>query len=205
VLWAAIALFAASLLILAISGCGSSSDEPRGTIAPDNLVSRSEADEHPTGGVEAAFLEYWSDLQFQSWAEVASYYDPSFRDFVGTASIMAGKKINASSYPQLKPSIVGVTRGRDLTTIKYTLQFIDGTKELASMSWRKVGGNWQIVYDSRLDAELSQVAENNVEIDQNGVLPTEADPISPDATRAGSVAAQSQARFLEQELDLRNP
>lgn len=152
-----------------------------------------------------AFLEYWSALQFQSWAEVASYYNPSFRAFVGTASIIGAKKVNAPSYPDLKPSIVGFTRRRGLTTIKYTLQFIDGTKELTSVSWRKVGGNWQIVYDSRLDAELSQYAENRVEIEQNGVLPTEADQISPEAIQAGSVAAQSQAHFLRQESNLTNP
>jgi hypothetical protein len=205
VLRATIALFAASLMSFGASACGNSAVGPTSSAPPGNLVLRSEVDGPPEGSVKHAFLEYWSALQFQSWAEVASYYDPSFRDFAGTPSIIGAKKLNGPSYPDLKPSIVGVTRHSGLTTIKYTLWLSDGTKELASVTWQKVGGNWQIIYDSRLDAELSQFAENRVEIDQNGVLPTSLDQISPDAARAGSVATQSQARFLEQELDLRNP
>lgn len=202
---AAIALLLAFLIAVAGSACGSSDDEPAATAAPNNLVSQAEADKHPAGSVEHAFLEYWSALQFQSWAEVVAFYDPSFQDFVGTASIIGGKRLNSSSYPQLKPAITVVTRDHSLTTIKYKLQFIDGTKELASITWRKLDGNWRIVYDSRLDAELNQFAQNQVEIEQNGALPTEADQVSPDATRAGNAGAQKQARFLQQELDLTNP
>ena len=103
----ALPFFAAWVVILGISACGdSSSAEKR---APNNLVSQAEADRQSAGGVERAFLEYWSDLQYQSWAEVASYYEPAFRDSVGTAAIIGGKKINGSSYPQLKPAIIDAT------------------------------------------------------------------------------------------------
>lgn len=194
-------LFAAWVVILGISACGdSSSTEER---APNNLVSRAEVDKQPPDSVERAFLEYWSDLQYQSWAEVAAYYEPAFRDSVGTAAIIGGKKINGSSYPQLKPAIVRVRDKGDFTTINYSLVFIDGTKELASVTWRKDGGSWQLVYDSRLDAELKQYAENRVELEQNGTLPTEA-ATSPEAVSAGAKAAEAQARFIQQALGLKS-
>lgn len=194
----ALPLFAAWVVILGISACGSSSStEER---VPNNLVSRAEVDKQPADSVERAFLEYWSDLQYQSWAEVAAYYDPAFRDAVGTAAIIGGKKINGSSYPQLKPAIVRVRDKGAFTTINYSLVFIDGTKELASVTWRKDGGSWQLIYDSRLDAELKQYAENRVELEQNGTLPTDASAASPEAVKAGAVAAQAQARFIQQAL-----
>jgi hypothetical protein len=197
-------MLAALLISLGASACGNSAEGPPSSASPNNLVSRSEVDGNPKGSVEHAFLEFWSSLQYQAWAEAASYYDPSFRNFVGTASIVGAKKVNAPSFPLLKPSIVEVLPKGDLTTIRYTLRLSDGTQEHASVTWRKAGNSWQIVYDSRLDAELNQFAANRVEIDRNGVLPTSLDQVSPDALRAGNIAAQSQARFL-QSLDLTSP
>jgi hypothetical protein len=201
VLRAAGALLAALLLSVGVSACGNSAEGPTSLAPPDNIVSQSEVDRYAEGSVKRAFLEYWSSLQYQSWAEAAAYYDPSFRDSVGTAAVIGAKKLNAPSYPKLKPSIIGVTDKGDLTTIRYTLWLADGTKERASVTWQKVGGSWQIIFDSRLDAELNQFAQNRVEINRNGVLPTDLDQISPEALRAGNAAAQRQALFLES-LDL---
>jgi hypothetical protein len=198
-------LVVALLLTLGLAACGDSSDSPdSSSTAPNNVLSRAEVEKQPAGSVERAFLEYWSDLQYQSWAEVAAYYEPDFRDSVGTAAIIGGKKINGSSYPQLKPEIVHVRDNGDSATINYSLQFIDGTNELASITWRKRDGSWQVIYDSRLDAELRQFAENRVEIEENGVLPTSVDSISPAATRAGAAAAQAQARFLQEALGVKS-
>jgi hypothetical protein len=199
----ALPLFAAWAVILAFSSCGDSSPETER--APNNLVSQSEADHQPSDSVERAFLEYWSDLQYQSWAEVAAYYEPDFREAVGTAAIIGGKKVNGSSYPQLKPTLVGTRESGGTTTIKYSLLFIDGTKELASVTWRKRDGNWQLVYDSRLDAELRQYAENRVELEDNGVLPTDPADVTPEAIRAGATAAQAQARFIQEALGRESP
>jgi hypothetical protein len=205
--WATLALAVALIVILGLSACGSASDPPEpSATAPNNLISQAEADKYPADSAERAFFEYWSALQYQSWAEVASYYDPAFRDFVGTAAVIGGKKINGASYPQLKPAVVKV-RPDDggFTAINYKLQFLDGTKELASAAWREREGSWQIVYDSRLDAELKQFAENQVEYARNGVLPTDPEDVSPQATRAGAAAAQEQARFSQQELEISQP
>jgi hypothetical protein len=195
---AALPFFAAWVVVLGISSCGDSSPETERV--PDNLVSRSEVDRQEKGSVEQAFLEYWADLQYQSWAEVAAYYEPDFRDVVGTAAIIGGKKVNAPSYPLLKPEIVRVRARGELATINYSLRFIDGSRELASVTWRKLDGSWQLVYDSRLDAELKQYAENRVEVEENGVLPTDPANVSPAARQAGEAAARKQAQFAEQTL-----
>jgi hypothetical protein len=200
----AAALATASLCAASISACGNSADAPPASTPPDNIVKRSEVNGHPEGSVEKAFLEYWSSLQYQAWAEAVSYYAPSFRGAVGTAAIVGAKKVNAPSYPKLKPAIVEVVRKGGLTTIKYTLRLSDGTLERASVTWENAGGNWQIVFDSRLDAELNQFAENRVELAQNGVLPTSLDQVSPAARRAGAAASQRQSRFL-QSFDLNSP
>lgn len=194
----ALPLLAAWVLILGISSCGNSSPETERV--PDNLVSQPEIDRQQDGSVQRAFLEYWSDLQYQSWSEVAAYYEPDFRDTVGTAAIIGGKKLNAPSYPLLKPEIVRVRDRSDFTTINYSLRFIDGSKELASVTWRKLDGSWQLVYDSRLDAELKQYAENRVEVEENGVLPPDPAEASPAARQAGEAAARKQAQFAEQAL-----
>lgn len=195
---AALPLFVAWVAILGISSCGDSSPETERV--PDNLVAQGEVDRQQQGSVQQAFLEYWSDLQYQSWAEAAAYYEPDFREAVGTAAIIGGKKVNAPSYPLLKPEIERVRERGDLATINYSLRFIDGSKELASVTWRKLDGSWQLVYDSRLDAELKQYAENRVEVEENGVLPTDPADASPAARRAGEAAARRQAQFAEQAL-----
>jgi hypothetical protein len=199
------ALLAAILTVLALEACGNAATGPEGSNPPNNLITRAEVDKAKRGGVEQAFLEYWSALQFQAWTEAASYFDPAFRRFVGTASIIDAKRINAPSYPDLKPTAVSITSHRGLTTIRYDVWLSEGTKELASVTWRKVGGNWQIFFESRLDAELNQLGTNEVEIRRHGVLPTEASQISPAAARAGYKLSRLQAQFAERELDLEAP
>jgi hypothetical protein len=194
-----------SLIAMTLSACGSSSDEPTAKVAPDNLISHAEVEKQPAGSAQAAFLEFWSALQFQSWAEMIVYYSPDFRESVGTAQIIAGKKVNASSYPQLKPTIVDVKTKNGLTTINYTVQFIDGSRELASISWRKRLGNWEIVFDSRLEPELAQAAENEVELETNGVLPSDLSAVSPEAAKASGKAGQDQPKAIEAELESEKP
>jgi hypothetical protein len=190
----------ALLVALGLSSCGSSTSDTASSAEPDNLLSQSELTHYPAGSVQQAFLNFWSDLQFRSWADATSYYDPPFREFIGTAEIIGGKKINGTSYPVLKPEIVRTGSRNGKTTVYYTLRLADGTKELASITWKKVGGNWQIVYDSRLDSELSQFAQSQVEIENKGTLPASDQPPSPAATKAANEASQLQANFIQQLL-----
>jgi hypothetical protein len=198
----ALTLLAAILATAALAACGNATNGPSGTDSPSNLIRPAEIDKAKAGGVEQAFLEFWSALQFQAWAEAASFYAAPLRDSVGTAAIIGAKKLNAPSYPRLKPSVQDLSKRGGLTTIKYSLRLEDGTQELTSIAWRNQEGNWEIVYDSRLDAELGQAAQNTVELARSGVLPTDLDEVSPAANRAGGKAALAQARFLERRLAL---
>ncbi len=166
-----------------------------------NLLTTKEIQKYPEGSASRAFLSFWSDLQYQSWAEVASYYSPPFREFLGTAKIVGAKKVDASTFPLTKPAIVGTTEDGDVTTIRYSTMLPEGTKELGSTSWRKEDGNWQMIYDSRLDPELNQFARNQVEIEENGAVSSDASELpSPAAAQAGVEASHLQAEFLEQAL-----
>ena len=199
---AAMASLLGLMLAVSISSCGTTSSEPAAAPSSSNVLTSAELSHYRPGTVQRAFLQYWSALQYQSWAEVAAYYDPAFRDFLGTVPVISAKKQNTSTFPLLKPRIVGLTKSDGDTTVRYTLIFADGTKEQASMTWRQNRGNWQIIYDSRLDAELGQLAQNGAEIKKNGSVPTDASaPLSPAATRAAHAAAQRQAAFLQQELN----
>lgn len=198
----ALTLLAAILTTAALTACGNATSGPSATDSPSNLVTPAEIDKAKAGSVEQAFLEFWSALQYQAWAEAASFYATPHRDSVGVAAIISAKKLNAPSYPRLKPAIKGISSRDGLTTIKYSLRLEDGTTELSSIAWRNEEGNWEIVYDSRLDAELAQAVQNKVELARSGVLPTDLDEVSPAAKRASERAAQRQARFVEKGLSL---
>jgi hypothetical protein len=78
----------------------------------------------------------------------------------------------------------------------------EGTTELASTSWRRNDGNWELIFDSRLDGELSASAQERVtlaEEDEDG-LATELPP-SAKALRAGRAASRLQAEFLQDVLN----
>ncbi len=198
-------MMAIATAAVALSACGSSASAPLPSGSSSNVLSAAEINHYPAGSVERTFLSYWSALQFQTWADVAAYYDPRFRAYLGTAQVISAKKQNSSTFPMLKPEIVSVTTHGGETAIHYALRFPEGSKEQASISWQKEGGNWQIVYDSRLDAELSQLAQNRVEIRKNRALPTDPSKRSSAAVRAGNVASQIQARFLQQDLHNSHP
>lgn len=203
---AALASLAALVVAATVSACGTSGSDSPSTLAPNNTIDHAELMRYPDGSVDRTFLEYWSNLQFHSWADVAAYYTPSFRDFVGTANVINAKKADASSYPVLKPELVRTSSGQGVTTVYYTVTMEDGTKELASTTWRKVGGNWQIVYDSRMDAELGQLAQEKVQLAEAGPSTANTEqPISTKALQASRAASQVQARFLQQELQLSRP
>jgi hypothetical protein len=197
----------ALVLALGLFGCGSSSTEDlQVSEGASGLLKTAEIEKEPAGSVERAFLDYWSNLQYRSWADAATFYDPRFRDFVGTAAIVGAKKLNGSVYPVVKPEIGRVDLNQGNTTVYYTLLLPDGTEELDSITWRKVAGSWQIVYDSRLDAELGQLATNRAEIEENGAISTSAaTPLSEEAVRAGKAAEEKQAQFLERELETSGP
>jgi hypothetical protein len=192
-------------VILLGAGCGGSSGADQPAVAA-NLLAPAEIEKYPSGSPERAFLSFWSDLQFQSWAEVVSSYNPDLREFIGAANLIEAKKLNGSAYQTLKPEIRRVRRDGDTATIYYSLLMQDGTKELASTTWREADGNWQLIYDSRLDAELNQYARNKVSIEETGALPTDPSAtLSMRATRSGSKAAALQAEFLEEELKTETP
>ena len=204
-LWLLIGTAAVSASLLAASGCGGGSDSNQATEAR-NLISTKEIETSPAGSPERAFLSFWSDLQYQSWAEAATYYSPALREFIGTAELIGAKKVDASLFPLIKPTVLDATESARDTTVRYSILLPEGTKELGSTTWRKEGGNWEMIYDSRLDPELNQFARNQVEIEEDGALSTDAtEAPSAAAAQAGVEASHLQAEFLETALRKEKP
>jgi hypothetical protein len=202
-------LFATLLTLvlgLVLSACGSSEEGPAAHVRQNALVAQTSIDRYPQGSAERAFLEYWSDLQYNAWADVTAYYDPAFRDFIGTAELISAKKTGSSVYPYLRPDIKSTETADGLTSINYTLTMEDGTTELATTTWRKNDGNWQLVFDSRLDGELAAVVQERVALGEDGgeAVATELPP-SAKALRAGKAAARLQAEFLAEEFGDEKP
>src|SRR5215204_6874896 len=82
---AVVAVLMVLISALTLSACGSSDSDPSPSAASEaSLLGPSDFEKYPEDSVERDLLEYWSNLQFRSWADVATYYDPRFRDFVGT-------------------------------------------------------------------------------------------------------------------------
>ncbi len=184
---------------LTLNSCGSAETQPP---APNNLISQKELAQYPRDSARRSFLEFWSDLQYQAWADAAAFYSPRFRDFIGTGRLIGAKKVDASIFPLTKPEIVRISQDGSDTTISYSLILPDGSRELGSTTWRRIDGNWQMIYDSRLDAQLNQFARNQVEIEENGAISVDPTHVpSPEVSRAGTEASHLQAEFLEQELD----
>lgn len=194
---------AAVIATLALSACGSSEPSKPASSAesePSNLITPAELRKYPSGSVQQAFLNFWSDLQYRSWSDVAAFYDPAFRKFIGTANIIGAKKLNGSTYPQLKPEIQRIGKSPEATTIYYTLRLPEGTKELNSITLKKDTGNWQVIYDSRLDNELAQLEQNRVELAKTGKLQPNPEEVSPEAAKAGNRGSELQAKFRQQQL-----
>jgi hypothetical protein len=185
----------AVLAALVLSSCGGGESQPP---EANNLVGQAELEKYPPDSAARSFLELWSDLQYQSWAEVAAYYSPGLRRFIGTEELVGAKKVDASTFPVTKPEIGRIKEDGPETTIYYSMALPGGTRELGSTTWRKEGGNWEMIYDSRLDAELNQFARNRVETEEHGAPSTEAGKApSAAASRAGIEAAHLQSEYLE--------
>jgi hypothetical protein len=197
-----VAAFGAGLILAFASSSSGSSAGP--TVAPDNVVKGSDFSRYKPASVGRAFLQYWSSLQFQSWPDVVAFYDPRLRDFIGTGSLIGAKKLDATLFPQLKPGIVRVSSKAGNDTLHFTLRLSDGTKEFDSTTWRRAGGNWQIIYDSRLDDELRTLFQQRVEQQKNPAA-TASTPPSQAALRAGNNAAQLQTQFLRQQFKRHPP
>lgn len=192
-------------LALASSGCGGGGeDEAREvgeqTIAEDVqpptkfTITEADLSEFPPTSAEHAFVEFWSNAQFQSWDSVASVYDGGLARYIGYDRLVEALKTQATLYRATKPSITRVARDNTATEILYTAEN-QGNPVSLSMRWRRIDGDWRIEYDPLLDLGLRAEAEARVQ----ATIDPRALNLSPEALKAGAEAARLQSEYLKRD------
>lgn len=196
------------LLVIAALGlpaCGGSADDEArrvqttSVIAKNDpvkrfLVTQQEIERAREGSARRAFLQYWSDLQFQAWESAAERFEPGLRRFIGEDTLIRALANQGSSYRSSRPDIAATISRGNRALIHY---FRIGTDDPApaSISWvRDAGGRWHISFDPMLDQALGDIRQ--LETQQN-VNPLAQKP-SASALRAGARARRLQSQYAAQ-------
>jgi hypothetical protein len=193
-------ILVASALLL--SACGTSADEEArrlraaSVIAKDDpiqrfVVRRSAIGKARRGSAERAFLQYWSDLQFQAWPSAARMFEPGLRRLVGDDVLIRALANQAAAYRASRPDVVSATTRGDRALVRYLRIGIEGTAP-ASSSWRRYArGRWLISYDPLLDQALADLRQRET---QERIDPLAQRPV-PEAIRAASEARRIQSLY----------
>lgn len=196
-------------VVLLAAGCGSSAKDEGRALARKSIVSNpravkaflvTDADIARQGrdGLLRSFLEFWSDLQHQSGISAAEYFDPGMRAYVGDDRLLSAFANQAEAYRSSRPGSLSVRRtpGGE-SVVRYTVRDARGELTPASMTWRREGRAWRIVYDPWLDSGLALAEQFRV---QTAIDPTAPRP-GKEALRAGARASRLQARYLGRRHD----
>ena len=193
----AIALFAGGML----AGCGGggTSDEKLVTSSmvdekdlPDAVIAADDLDRFSQQSPQRAFLEYWRDLQYQDLASALVFYEPGLRRAVGEDLLADALQFEQAVYRARKPGIVGTDERNGLASVRYVLTDLSDVTTPQSMTLRRHGADWEIVYDSFLGDSVSSLVQTQAQakIDPSAQAP------GAEAQRAGSAAAQRQVGYL---------
>jgi hypothetical protein len=139
-----------------------------------------------------AFLEFWSDLQWQNWVGAVDRYSPGLRRVVGARNLLEALKYQAGVYRGAKPSVRKASRRRGFTVVRFALSDQSGNRQLSSTIWRREAGRWRLVFDGLLDGALRSWAQNRT---QQLSSPDAAKP-TKQALKAGIEASELQGRYL---------
>lgn len=198
-----ISTLAFSLAAAYLSACGGSSadDEARqlnsaSIIAKNEPVRRFMVSEQsiaraPAGSVKRAFLQYWSDLQFQAWRTASQSYAPGLRDAIGDDVLIRALANQGPSYLASKPVISSIKVSGDRALIRYFRVKPDGATP-ASAEWMQTRDrSWVISFDPLLDPAVAQLRQLEV---QQAIDPLAQKPI-PAAVRVGNRARKLQSEY----------
>jgi hypothetical protein len=162
------------------------------------IVSDEEIAKYPPNSVQHAFFSFWQALQFHSWREGLSWYDPGLQRFVGPQQIIDGLEMLASYYRAVKPVLYSVkSTNYGTTEVHYLGAPPTGPTGIETVEWRRVGGDWRIEFDSFLSQGLVSYAE---EAEQELIDPSAQTP-SRHAIRVGEAAGHLQAGYLATLID----
>lgn len=198
-----LAALATVAALLALTGCGGSSDVDTQVVTesivdpgdlPDVVIDQEDLDRFDPGSVERAFLNYSEALQFGDVAAALEFYDPGLLRAVGERNVTAGLRFGSPIYRSRKPGIFETSETEGgIETIRYLLQDLSGQRSPYSISWRKRDGEWVIVFNAYLGDSMKTV----VQAREQAALDPSAQAVSPEAERAGARVAARQEVFYD--------
>ena len=164
---------------------------------PESIIDEQDLARTEPGEPEHEFLRYWRSLQFQDWASALALMDPGLVDAIGRERLINAFQSQTSFYTAEKPQIVAKESGASPGSVRYVVEDSAGVIVAFATSWRRIGTDWRLAFDSYLDGALRssvQISRQN-EIDPSATTP------APEAIRAGELAAQVQAKRLARLLE----
>jgi hypothetical protein len=185
-----------------LPGCGGSADDEAREVRTTSviadakpvkasLLTPSDVQSAPRGSAKRAFLQYWSNLQFQAWMAAAQAYEPGLRRFIGQDVLIRALANQTAVYGSSRPQIVSASRSGDRTLIRY-FRVGEKGKLPSSSSWTvDSAGTWHIAYDSLLDQALADLRQLEV---QQATAPLAQKPV-PAAIRAANRARKLQSEY----------
>lgn len=146
----------------------------------------------PQSSAQRALFSLWSNLQWESWPDALSYYQPGLIRQIGAVQLLQAWKFNAAMYRTSKPHIESVTPDAGQVTIRYLLSKSNAAPVPSTITWERVNGKWTVYYDSSLDSALRAWAQAEA---QQKISPGTT-KLSPRAVAAGIRAGEIQDRYL---------
>lgn len=167
---------------------------PKVSPVPAAVVSNAEIAATPVSSPQRAFLNMWSELQWQSWTEAIAHYQPGLVRAIGAARMLQALAFEASLYRTSKPVLHGQTRRHGLVTIRYTLAGAKALVVPSSITWQREAGHWVVYYDPSLDNILRSWAQAQQTSSAPGAS------ASAQVLAAGVKATELQSRYLSRRL-----
>lgn len=195
------------VLVLAVFvGCGQGTEGDRilsgdaaskPLAAEDRLIERrlvgdGDTRQAPQGSAQRAFLEYWSAMSYEDWANAMRYFDVRLRRVLDANYLISALRIEGQNNLPVKPLIRSVSQTRGSVSIRYMVRTGDGRLRATSSSWAQRDDVWYLVYSSTLDDSYGASVQQAVQSDLD---PTAKTP-SRRAVSAGIRARRTQAETL---------
>jgi len=191
-----------------VSGCGSSAQKREAQklenasilskTAPlgDRLLKQSEITSASDTAAQRTFLQLWSLLQFEAWAQAEQLFEPGLRSAIGVSLLAGAFENDIIVWQATKPQIVSARVAGTMATISFLARNEEGTVMPTSISFGGAPGAWRVAYFPLLNPAISRTAEQRAQarIEPLGTKP------SPEAVRQGDSASNIQGTYLERRL-----
>jgi hypothetical protein len=204
----AIALTGTVLVAAVLSGCGTKGQDKAAqrlanvsvlsSTAPlqSRMVTQAEVEHASDAAATRTFLQLWSRLQFESWPAALELFEPGLRRAIGDATLSQALGADLVLWQASKPGVVSTRVVGSIATIQFVIRDEKNNLVPSSITFRRSGRRWRVVYMSLLDTALQRSVQTRV---QAAIEPLATKPAA-EAVRQGYAALSLQSAYLQKEL-----